>query len=341
MQKYIQLDHGSGGEMSQELIQSLFLKHFGSQHAVPTDAVILDLPSRKIALTTDSYVVSPIFFPGGNIGKLAVCGTVNDLAVTGARPLYLTCGFIVEEGLPFDDLEEIVISMAKEAKHAGVQIVTGDTKVVEKGSCDKLFINTAGVGIANESSQSLAIGANIKAGDQIIINGSLADHGMAIMSKRQGFEMQTPLLSDCASLNGLIASVMEITRTGANPSVNFMRDATRGGVATVLCEVTKDQEFGIEIYEDSLVIKEEVKGLCELLGFDPLYVANEGKVVFIVESSKAQEILCTMQKDPQGKQACIIGQVTVTNLGKVVLKTKIGGSRVVSMLSGAQLPRIC
>ena len=271
--KQILLDHGSGGQLSHELIDRLFVKYFDNDTLrAQGDSAILPHPTSPIAFTTDSYVVQPIFFPGGNIGKLAVCGTVNDLAVSGARPLYLSCGFIIEEGLPFSELETIVQTMAEEAQKAGVQIVTGDTKVVERGSCDKLFINTAGIGIFDTRRDAKFCVSTIQPGDKIIINGPIADHGMAIMGKRNELDFQSDIQSDCASLNGLIEKVLTVSG-----QVHFMRDATRGGVATVLCEIAEKHTLGVALEETAIPLNENTRGICELLGFDPLYVANEAK----------------------------------------------------------------
>ena len=337
MIKYITLDHGSGGKLSHELIQQLFIQNFSKDPTtVQGDSAILDVPVGKLAYTTDSYVVQPIFFPGGNIGKLAICGTVNDLAVTGATPLYISCGFIIEEGFPFQDLETIVQTMAEEAKSAGVTIVTGDTKVVEKGACDKIFINTSGIGSISVDSEHISKGSNIKVGDKIIINGTLADHGMTIMGQREELGFQSNIESDCASLNRLIAKALTIT-----DKISFMRDATRGGVGTVLCEVAQDHSLGINLNETTIPMTEGTRGICELLGFDPLYVANEGKVVMIVDQADAEMVIQVLKQDNLGASSAVIGEVVSDHPGKVILNTSIGGTRIVDMLTGAQLPRIC
>lgn len=340
----ILLDHGSGGTLTHQLINDLFVKHFGNRTLQAlTDSAVLSIDPGMLAFTTDSYVVKPVFFPGGNIGKLAVCGTVNDLAVSGARPLYLSAGFILEEGLLFKDLEEIVLTMAKEANKAGVTIVTGDTKVVEKGACDQIFINTAGIGILDRRYQHISSGAGIQVGDTIIVNGYIADHGMAVLGKRHELDFSTDIVSDCASLNGLIARVLSSACQDSGESViRFMRDATRGGIATVLCEVAQQHNVGIRLDETAIPVRESVMGLCELLGFDPLYVANEGKVVMLVnKAAKAPAVLQTMRTDPLGADSAIIGEIVAEHPGKVVLQTAVGGRRIVDMLSGAQLPRIC
>lgn len=335
--KTILLGHGSGGKLSHELIQSIFFKHFGENDKhFPTDATLLDLPDTHIAFTTDSYVVDPIFFPGGNIGKLAVCGTVNDLAVSGATPLYLSCGFIIEEGFPFAQLEEIVETMADEARKACVRIVAGDTKVVDKGKCDKIFINTSGIGVINPRHKHISYGDNIKAGDKIIINGNIAEHGVTIIGSRNNIKFTDDLKSDCASLNLLIKDIME-----ASNSIRFMRDATRGGIATVLCELVENRKYGILMDEDKIPVSESVLGLCEVFGFDPLYIANEGKLVLIVAEEDADKVLDAMHKNILGTKACIIGEVTAENPQRVLLKTQIGGKRIIDMLTGEQLPRIC
>ncbi len=336
MSKTILLGHGSGGRMTHQLIQEIFVKYFNNETlSEQTDAAILENPNKKIAFTTDSYVVDPLFFPGGNIGKLAVCGTVNDLAVSGAQALYLSCGFIIEEGFLFDDLETIVKSMAEEAFKAGVKIVTGDTKVVNKSKCDKIFINTSGIGIVDNNHTHIASGNKISIGDKIIINGSIGDHGIAIMGSRENLKYETNIESDCASLNHLINKIIK------QCEIHFMRDATRGGIASVVCEITQKHKIGIALDESRIPIKESVRGLCEVFGFDPLYVANEGKFVIIAPKKDANKILELLQADELGKDAAIIGEITENHLGKVILNTSIGGKRMVDMLAGEQLPRIC
>ena len=336
----ILLDHGSGGKLSHQLIDELFVRCFSNPTLeVMGDSALLDSGSGQLAFTTDSYVVNPIFFPGGNIGKLAVCGTVNDLAVSGARPLYLSAGFIIEEGLPFADLEKIVATMAAEALDCGVKIVTGDTKVVEKGACDKLFINTAGIGVIDARFNGIGSGRDIQVGDKILINGCVADHGMAILGKRNELDFSTTIKSDCAALNGLISGMLNLK--SESPPVHFMRDATRGGIATVLCEIAEQKQLGIRLDERSIPLRESVRGLCELLGFDPLYVANEGKVVAIVAGDEIESILAALRHHPLGQNSAVIGEVVAEHPGTVVLQTEVGGSRIVDMLSGAQLPRIC
>ncbi|MFK5854661.1 MAG: hydrogenase expression/formation protein HypE [Bacteroidota bacterium] len=333
----ILLGHGSGGKLSHDLINNLFAKHFKNPILEQqSDSAIIPFNGKNIAYTTDSFVVDPIFFPGGNIGNLAIAGTVNDLAVSGATPLYLSVGFIIEEGFSFVDLEKIVISMAEDAKQAGVLIVTGDTKVVDKGKCDKVFINTSGIGVVNAKNVDISSGTGIKPGDKIIINGSIGDHGMSVMAARNELNIRTHISTDCACLNHMIASTLNIS-----DNIKFMRDATRGGLGTVISELVKGSDFGIKLNEENLVIHENVRGLCELLGFDPLYVANEGKVVMIVGSEDAEKVLESMKKSPFGKEASIIGEISEDHKGMAWLETIVGGKRVIEMLSGQQLPRIC
>ncbi len=337
MKKNILLGHGSGGKLSHDLISNLFVRYFDNPALnSQTDSALLNIEGKNIAFTTDSYVVDPIFFPGGNIGKLAIAGTVNDLAVAGATPLYLSSSFIIEEGFPIDDLEEIVKTMASEAKKAGVKIVTGDTKVVDKGKCDKVFINTSGIGQLDEKHIDISSGKNIKPGDKIIINGTIADHGMAILSARNELKITSDIQSDCACLNKMIKKVLDVS-----DKIKFMRDATRGGVATVLSELVDNKNYGINIDESSVNINENVKGICEILGFDPMYVANEGKVVIVAGSEDADKIIETLQKNEFGKNSSIIGEITENHSGKGWITTEIGGKRIIDMLSGEQLPRIC
>lgn len=333
----ILLGHGSGGKLSHELIDGLFARYFNNAILdQQTDSAILKTESAHFAFTTDSFVVDPLFFPGGNIGKLAVAGTVNDLAVSGAVPQYLSAGFIIEEGMPYSELEEIVATMAGEARKAGVLIVTGDTKVVDKGKCDKVFINTSGMGRIAEKHTRISSGKDIQPGDKIIINGSIGDHGMAVMAARNELSIAADIRSDCASLNRLIHSVLSVS-----DGVKFMRDATRGGLGTVISEIAKGKPFGIEVNEDNLVIHDSVRGMCELLGFDPLYVANEGKVVIVVDGKDTDKILETIRSDPNGKEASVIGEITGDHHGMAWLNTVVGGKRIIDMLSGRQLPRIC
>jgi len=337
MENNILLGHGSGGRLTHNLIKDLFVKHFDNPILrQQTDSALLKINSANLAFTTDSYVVDPIFFPGGNIGKLAVCGTVNDLAVSGAIPKYLSASFIIEEGFSIKELDLIITSMADEAKKAGMLIVTGDTKVVNKGQCDKLFINTSGIGILDEKFRSISTGEKIIAGDKIIINGSIADHGMTIMAARNFGNFKTEIKSDCACLNSLIKKIIDTTH-----QIKFMRDATRGGIATILCELTENNHIGIEVEESMVPINEKVRGMCELLGFDPFYVANEGKIILIVPAEDADNVVSAMKQNEFGKDAAIIGEVVDVHHGKAILKTGIGGNRIIDMLADEQLPRIC
>jgi hydrogenase expression/formation protein HypE len=332
----IMLGHGSGGKLMHSLIEDIFIKHFSNSILKEqTDSAILQVGSSEIAFTTDSFVIDPLFFPGGNIGKLAVCGTVNDLAVSGAVPLYLSVSFIIEEGFPISELEVVVESLASEAKKAGVLIVTGDTKVVNKGKCDKLFINTAGIGKITKKDSFISKALDIQAGDVIIVNGTIGDHGMAVMNARESFNFKTNVESDCASLNHMIREVLD------KYSVKFMRDPTRGGVATVLNELVAKTKLGIEIEESSLPINPGVKAMCELLGFDPLHIANEGKVLIVAGEIEGLEILEILKKNELGTKSTIIGRVVSEHPGKVVLKNETGGRRIIDSLSGDQLPRIC
>jgi len=330
------LAHGSGGELSHELIRDVFVRAFdNAKLSQGGDAAILDsLPEGRVALTTDSYVVKPIFFPGGNIGELAVCGTVNDLAVMGARPLYLTAGFILEEGLPMATLERIVASMAATARDAGVQIVTGDTKVVDRGAADGLYINTAGVGVIPHG---LDLGPHrLSPGDAILVNGTVGDHGMAVMMKREGMAFGSTLESDTAPLNGLIGELL----AAVPGEVHWMRDATRGGLATVLNEWAESAKVGIHLTETAIPVRDEVRAACEFLGLDPLYAANEGKVVIAVAAAHADVALEALRSHGLGRDAALIGHVTGEHQ-RVVLETPYGARRIVQMLTGAQLPRIC
>lgn len=333
----ILLAHGSGGELSRELIRDVFARAFDNPllNAMGDSAVLGELPPGRVALTTDSYVVQPLFFPGGDIGELAVCGTVNDLAVMGARPLYLTAGFILEEGLPVDDLGRVVASMAAMARSAGVQIVTGDTKVVDRGAADGLFINTAGVGVIPPG---IDLGSHrLQPGDAILVNGTIGDHGLAVMIQREGLAFGSTLESDTAPLNGLIEALL-----AALPGrVHWMRDATRGGVATVLNEWVEAADVGIALTEAQIPVREEVRAACEFLGLDPLYAANEGKVIVAVDGASAEAALAVLHEHPLGRGAAAIGWVTEAPRGRVTLETPYGARRILQMLTGAQLPRIC
>jgi hydrogenase expression/formation protein HypE len=324
--------------MMHDLVGGLFLRHLGNPVPAPQDdAAVLRLSGRahaRIALSTDSYVVSPIFFPGGDIGRLAVCGTVNDLAMVGAVPLYLTAGFILEEGLPTADLEIVAASMAEAAREAGVRIVAGDTKVVERGSVDRMFINTAGVG---EVPEGVSIsGAMARPGDVVILSGPVGEHGMAVMSRREGLEFSFPLESDCAPLSGLVAGMLD-----AGGPIHCLRDPTRGGLATTLNEIAGQSGVEIRIEEARIPVSEGVRAACEMLGLDPLYVANEGKLVAFVAPEAAGRVFEAMRRHPYGRQAALIGHVASGHPGRVVMKTPFGAHRILDMLSGAQLPRIC
>ncbi len=331
----IDLSHGSGGLSMARLIDRYFVKAFdNSILAQKNDGAVLSISGEEIVLTTDSYVITPYFFPGGDIGSLSVHGTVNDLSMCGGRPLYLSCGFILEEGFLLDDLEKIVSSMAAAAREAGVQFVTGDTKVVPQGKADGIFINTTGIGqkIAgvNLSPQ------NVKLGDKILVNGSIGDHGVAIMSKRQNLGFESEILSDSASLNDLtFKMLMEV------PDIKCLRDPTRGGISATLNEVAQGAKVDIELDEAAIPIKMEVRSACELLGLDPLFVANEGKLIAFCPESKANQLLKLMRSHPLGKNSAIIGEVVDYTQGFVEMKTTFGGSRLVQWISGEQLPRIC
>jgi len=337
MDKKILLGHGSGGKLTHNLIENLFVRHFHNPVlANQTDSALLSLDSAHVAFTTDSFVVDPLFFPGGNIGKLAIAGTVNDLAVSGAKPLYLSASFIIEEGFDFNDLEKIVQSMAEEAKKAGVQIVTGDTKVVNKGKCDKVFITTTGLGTLSSQLKHISTAKKVKTGDKIIINGTIGDHGMAVLAAREFLNLKSAITSDCACLNHLIDKAVNIS-----DQIHFMRDATRGGVATVLTELAEITGMGIEIDEQHIPVNENVRGMCELLGYDPLYVANEGKVIIVVASEHTEQVLKAIKSDRLGSNSSVIGEIVDDHPGRAWIKTTIGGKRILDMLAGEQLPRIC
>ena len=336
----ITMAHGSGGKAMRNLIEDVFVGAFDNPLLSPLEdqAVVplaeLAAHGDRLAFTTDTYVVSPLFFAGGDIGSIAVAGTVNDLAMSGAKPLYLSCGVVLEEGLSIETLRRVVASMQRVAVQAGVRIVTGDTKVVERGAADKLFINTAGIGVVP---RGVAISAaNARAGDAVIVNGHLGDHGTAILIARQQLALEADVASDCQPLGALVAAML-----AACPAIHCLRDATRGGVATVLNEFAQSSQVAIRIHESALPLREEVKGACEILGLDPLYLANEGKLVAIVPGQDAQRVLAAMRAHPAGAHAAIIGEVTDEPQGVVVLHTGFGGQRIVDMLVGEQLPRIC
>ena len=333
--KEIVLPHGAGGKLSQRLIQNIILPQFRNEFLQPLhDGAILSIHGARLAFSTDSYVVNPLFFPGGDIGDLAVNGTVNDLAMCGAQPLYLSAAFIIEEGLPMDDLWRIVQSMRRAADRAGVALVTGDTKVVDRGKGDKIFINTSGIGFIPEG-RAIQPG-RAAVGDKILISGQIAVHGIAIMSVREGLEFETEIASDTAPLNSLVEALF-----AASDNLHVLRDPTRGGATSALSEIAEAAQVGIRLNEASLPISEEVKGACEILGLDPLYVANEGKLLAFVPASDADAILAAMRAHPLGRDAAIIGEVVAEHPRFVTMKTRVGGTRVVEMLSGEQLPRIC
>ena len=338
--KAITMAHGGGGRAMRELIERLIVPAFDNPHlSAVEDQARISLKSLaecgdRLAFTTDSYVVSPLFFPGGDIGTLAICGTVNDLAMSGAVPLFLSCGLIIEEGLPTTELERVLASMSALAKQCGVQVVTGDTKVVNRGAADKLFINTAGIGV-------IAAGVNISAtrarpGDAIIVSGTLGDHGVAILVARNELELQSDIQSDCQPLHGLVQAMLK-----ACPDLHCLRDATRGGLATVLNEFAVSSNVGMRLQERALPLKPAVRGACEMLGLDVLYMANEGKLVAVVPRASADAVLAAMRAHPAGVEAVIVGEVLAEPAGHVILNTLFGGERVVDMLVGEQLPRIC
>jgi hydrogenase expression/formation protein HypE len=338
--KQIVLGHGSGGKLTADLIDKIFLPAFRNPVLDKLDdQAVITIGGTRLAFTTDSFVVTPIFFPGGDIGRLAVHGTVNDLAMSGAQPLYLSAAFILEEGLHVDDLRRVVESMRAAAADAGVQFVTGDTKVVDRGKGDQIFITTTGIGVIED-------GINISAdrarpGDAIILSGYIGDHGMAIMSQREGLEFEGAIESDCASLNGLVSAMLATHSTDGPDFIHCLRDPTRGGAATTLNEIAKRAGVGMLLRETSIPVRESVKGACEVLGLDPLYVANEGKLLAIVRPKMAELILQQMRAHPLGRDAAIIGEVVTDHPGMVLMKTEIGGTRVLDVMFGEQLPRIC
>lgn len=332
----VQMAHGGGGRMSQKLIEGLFLPAFDNPLLETLhDGALLEMRGGKLAFSTDSFVIRPLFFPGGNIGSLAVHGTVNDVAMCGAKPLAISCAYILEEGFPMEDLWKIVQAMQSAAKAAGVAIVTGDTKVVDRGKGDGVYINTSGLGIVPDGIDISPLKA--KPGDAVVLSGEIAVHGIAIMSVREGLEFETTLESDSAALNGLVATVLD----EVGEKVHVLRDPTRGGVASALNEIAAQAGVGIRLDEAAIPIAEEVRGGCEILGLDPLYVANEGKCLAIVERDAAEAVVAAMRECPEGTEAAIVGEVVEEHTGQVVLRSRIGGERIVDMLSGEQLPRIC
>jgi hydrogenase expression/formation protein HypE len=339
--EHILLGHGSGGRLSADLIRRLFVPAFENEvlSALEDQATLCfagtnGAAAQRLALTTDSFVVRPIFFPGGDIGKLAVCGTVNDLAVGGAQPLYLSAAFILEEGLAMDDLKRIVSSMRAACDQAGISLVTGDTKVVDRGKGDQVFITTTGIGLVPDG-RSLSIRSAVP-GDRILVSGTIGDHGIAIMSVREGLEFETVLESDCAPLHDLTRVMLEVC-----PAIRCMRDPTRGGVSSALNELADASRVGVKLIESALPVRAEVKSACEMLGLDPLYVANEGKLIAVAPPGDADRLLETMRGHPMGQNAAMIGTVVADHRGMVTMHSLLGGERVVTMLAGEQLPRIC
>ncbi len=331
----ILLDHGSGGRASHELVRHVFLPQFKNDLLDSLeDSTVFQIGEHKIAFSTDTYTVDPIFFPGGDIGCLAVHGTVNDVAMRGAEPLYLSVGFIIEEGFPMADLGRILQSMKEAAEAAGVQIIAGDTKVVNRGSVDKIFINTSGVGVIRNN-RDIA-GKNAQVGDVVLVSGTVGDHGTTVLSMREGLSFEAPIQSDSAPLNGLVADMMAVS-----DQIHAMRDPTRGGLATTLNEIALQSNVGIELIEEHIPVREGVTGACELLGLDPLYLANEGKLVAFVAPEDADQVLDCIKAHPYGKDAAIIGRAVSENRGRVFMKTGVGGTRIIDMLAGEQLPRIC
>ncbi len=333
MEKYISLAHGDGGELSHRLIKDVFIEAFGDRNSALFDAASVNIASGHIAVTTDSFVIKPIFFPGGSIGKLAVAGTVNDLAVSGAKPIYLTCGFVIEEGFPIDDLKKIVIDMAAEARKTGISIIAGDTKVVERGSADGVYINTTGIGIFEPN---IGCSMEFDEGDAIIVSGTIGDHGIAVLTARGEMGISVPLNSDCASLNKMLREVLLNTN-----GVRIMRDPTRGGLATTLVEIAEDFNLTMKINELDLPVKNEVHGVCDLLGFDPLYLANEGKAIIIAAGKDKEKVLEILREFPEGRDAVVIGSVIGREKGQLLLETPLGSKRLLTRLSGTMFPRIC
>lgn len=330
----ILLAHGSGGKLSHDLVERNFVPLFNNPLLDKLDdAAVFELCGR-LAFTTDSYVVSPIFFPGGDIGRLAVCGTVNDLAMSGAKPLYLSISLVIEEGFPLSDLQRVMTSVERAAEEAEVKIVTGDTKVVNRGSADKLFVNSAGIGLVPPGVN--ISGSEARPGDKVILSGPIGDHGIAVLSQREGLQFSGPFESDCAPLNKLVAEMLETSN-----HIHCLRDPTRGGLATTLNEFAKQSGVGIRIEEGRIPVRDAVRATCELLGFDPLYVANEGRLVAVVPAAEAERIVAKMRHNQYGTQSAIIGEVVAEHRGRVVMTTCLGASRIVDMLTGELLPRIC
>jgi hydrogenase expression/formation protein HypE len=334
MDRKVLLAHGSGGKLSHELIANILFPSLANPLLAKMDDSAVFNIDGQVAFTTDSFVVRPIFFPGGDIGKLAICGTINDLAMVGAKPLYLSLALIIEEGLPLEELEQVMDSIHTAAEETGIRIVTGDTKVVNHGNADKLFINTAGIGIVLPGLN--ISGSNARPGDKVIVSGPIGDHGVAVMAQRENLRFKVPVQSDCAPLNSLVAEML-----GSRQGIHCMRDPTRGGLATSLNEIAAQSQVSIRIYEDKIPVRDSVRAACEMLGLDPLYVANEGKLVAIVEPEHADDVLNVMRRNLYGAESLIIGEVESGHPGRVVMTTQLGASRIVDMLSGELLPRIC
>jgi len=338
--KQIVLGHGSGGKLTADLIDKVFLPAFTNPILNKLDdQAVVQVNGARLAFTTDSFVVTPIFFPGGDIGKLAINGTVNDLAMSGARPLYLAAAFILEEGLLAEELQRVVGSMREAAEQAGVQLVTGDTKVVNRGKGDKVFITTTGVGVIERPVEISA--SRARPGDKILVSGYIGDHGIAIMSQRENLEFEGTIESDCAPLNSLVSAMLEVSGVNGECPIHALRDPTRGGVATTLNEIAARSSVGMLLAEDVIPVREVVQGACELLGLDPLYVANEGKLIAVVAPSAAESVLERMHGHPLGENAAIIGEVVTEHPGMVRMKTAVGGTRILDVMFGEQLPRIC
>ncbi len=330
----ILLAHGSGGKLSHDLVKNAFLPSFDNALLSRLDDSAVFDASGRLAFTTDSYIVTPIFFPGGDIGKLSICGTVNDLAMSGATPLYLSVSFIIEEGFLLSDLKTIISSMQQATDEAGVKVVTGDTKVVNRGNADGLFINTAGVGIIPDGVD--ISGSNARVGDKVILSGPIGEHGIAIMSEREGLKFASPVISDCAPLNRQVSEMLEVSS-----EIHCLRDPTRGGLATTLNEFATQSKVGILIHEDAIPVQDAVRAACEMLGFDPLYVANEGRLIAVVAPNDAEKIVQRMRQNKYATEATIIGEITQEHPEMVVMRTRLGASRIVDMLVGELLPRIC
>jgi hydrogenase expression/formation protein HypE len=333
--KHVTLAHGAGGRLSRQLVEKLILKHFGHPALRRLeDSALFEVAGGRLAFTTDSYVIHPLFFPGGDIGKLAIAGTVNDLLCAGAKPVYMSLALIIEEGFGLKDLDAILASASREAREAGVDVLCGDTKVVERGKGDGLFVNTAGIGIVSPGVEISP--RKVEVGDAVMISGSIGDHGITILSQREGFRFASQLESDCASLASLVQSVLD-----PSLGVRCLRDPTRGGLGTVLAEIAHDRKVGIEVDETKIPLREEVRGACEMLGLDALYVANEGKMVLFVAEKSQDQVLSILRKDPHGRRSAVIGRVVAEHPGLAVLRTRIGGSRIIDLPAGELLPRIC